>query len=236
MIQPERDPAGPPRPEHLSGTPFIDAEHPRVRAFAERAVEPASDEHDRVRRLFAAVRDEVRYDPYTATADPADYVASSVIERATAYCIPKAVLLTAAARSLGIPARLGFADVRNHLQSDRLAERMGGSDLFVFHGYSELYLDGAWRKATPAFNASLCARFGVPPLEFDGTEDALLHPFTGDGSRHMEYVRDRGSFTDLPLEQIVAAFMEAYPGLLERDDDVEDEAFAHSARASERRR
>jgi transglutaminase-like putative cysteine protease len=232
VIQPERDPTAPPRPEHLSPTPFIDAEHPRVRAFAQRAVESASDDRDRVRRLFAAVRDEVRYDPYTATADPADYVASTVIERETAYCIPKAVLLTAAARALGIPARLGFADVRNHLQSDRLAERMRGSDLFVFHGYSELYLAGAWRKATPAFNATLCARFGVPPLEFDGTEDALLHPFTGDGSRHMEYVRDHGSFTDLPLDEILAAFMEAYPGLLERADDVEDPEFAHSSRAS----
>jgi len=231
VIQPERDPAAPPAPEHLSPTRFIDAEHPAVRAFAQRAVESASDDRDRVRRLFAAVRDEVRYDPYAATADPADYIASGVIERRTAYCIPKAVLLTATARSLGIPARLGFADVRNHLQSDRLAERMRGSDVFVFHGYSGLYLDGAWRKATPAFNASLCARFGVPPLEFDGAEDALLHPFTGDGSRHMEYVRDRGSFTDLPLEQILEAFRDAYPGLLGGGDDVEDEAFAHSPRA-----
>jgi transglutaminase-like putative cysteine protease len=232
MVQPERDPAAPPGPEHLGATRFIDSEDPAVRAFARRAVEPASDERDRVRRLFAAVRDEIRYDPYTATANPSDYRASNVIARETAYCIPKAVLLTASARSVGIPARLGFADVRNHLQSQRLAERMGGSDLFVWHGYSELYLDGTWRKATPAFNASLCARFGVAPLEFDGSGDALLHPFTGDGSRHMEYVRDRGSYVDLPLEQIVESFRAAYPALLNRDDDVDDPAFAHSRRAS----
>lgn len=218
--------AAPPGPEHLASTAFIDAEHPAVRSFATRAVRPASDDRDRIRRLFAAVRDEIRYDPYSASTNPADYVASQVLERPAAYCIPKAVLLTAAARSLGIPARLGFSDVRNHLQSGRLAERMGGSDLFVFHGYSELYLDGAWRKATPAFNASLCARFGVTPLEFDGVEDALLHPFTGDGSRHMEYVLDRGTYADLPLKEILDALDAAYPGFLHGNDEVDDPRFA----------
>ena len=227
MVQPERDTAAPPGPEHLAATAFIDAEHPDVRAFARRAAEPASDNADRIRRLFVAVRDEIRYDPYTASTDPDEYVASHVLASSTAYCIPKAVLLTAAARSLGIPARLGFSDVRNHLQSDRLAERMQ-SDLFVYHGYSELYLDGTWRKATPAFNASLCARFGVAPLEFDGSEDALLHPFTGDGSRHMEYVRDRGSFSDLPLEQILEALDSSYPDFLRRHAEIDDPAFADS--------
>jgi transglutaminase-like putative cysteine protease len=226
---PEPDPDAPPRAEHLEPTGFIDSEDPAVRAFARRAVDPAGDERERVRRLFAAVRDEIRYDPYSATDEPGDYVASAVIERAVAYCIPKAVVLTAAARSLGIPARLGFSDVRNHLQSRRLAELMR-TDVFVYHGYSELYLDGAWRKATPAFNASLCERFGVAPLEFDGSQDALLHPFTGDGSRHMEYVCERGVYSDLPLEQIVAEFTAVYPGLMRRGGDVEDPEFAHSPR------
>ena len=27
-----------------------------------------------------------------------------------------------------------------------------GTDLFVYHGYAELFLDGKWVKATPAFN------------------------------------------------------------------------------------
>jgi hypothetical protein len=115
--------------------------------------------------------------------------------------------------------------VRNHLQSDRLRTLMG-TDVFVYHGYSELYLGGAWRKATPAFNATLCARFGVAPLEFDGTGDALLHPFSGDGRRHMEYVRDRGVFADLPLHELLAALSSAYPGLMGRHDLAADPAFA----------
>jgi transglutaminase-like putative cysteine protease len=122
------------------------------------------------------------------------------------------VLLTAAARAAGIPARLGFADVRNHLQSERLAAVMK-TDLFVYHGFSVLWIDGRWLKASPAFNAALCARFGVAPLEFDGRSDALLHAYTGDGRRHMEYVQDRGTRQDLPLDEILAAYAEHYPGM-----------------------
>lgn len=228
MVSPEPDPAAPPRPEHLAATAFIDSAHPVVRRFAADAVGDATDEQERMRRLFAAVRDEIRYDPYSASGEPDEYVASNVIARGSAYCVPKAVVLTATARSLGIPARLGFSDVRNHLQSDRLRALMG-TDVFVYHGYSELYLGGAWRKATPAFNAALCARFGVPPLEFDGTEDALLHAFSGDGQRHMEYVRDRGVFVDLPLKELLSALGSTYPGLLRRQDTGEDPAFAAEA-------
>lgn len=209
------DPATPPGPEDLAPTPFIDSDHPSVRAFAEGAVSGAADDRERLRALFAAVRDGVRYDPYSCSTDPADYVASNVLAQRQGYCIPKSVLLGAAARALGIPARLGFADVRNHLQSERLAEQMG-TDLFIYHGYTELWAGGAWRKATSAFNAELCARFGVPPLEFDGTQDALLHPFSGDGSQYMEYVRDRGVHRDLPLDDILATFDASYPGFLER--------------------
>ena len=224
MAQPDHRRADRPGPEHLAATAFIDAEHPGVRAFAELAVADAGTDRERISRLFTAVRDGIRYDPYQLSHDPQDYVASNVITHGVAYCIPKAVVLTAAARSLGIPARLGFSDVRNHLRSRKLAERMG-TDVFVFHGYSELYVDGAWRKATPAFNAELCERFGVAPLTFDGSADALLHPFSGDGSAYMEYVRDRGVYADLPLGLILEVFAAAYPdfGVGEAMDD--DPAF-----------
>jgi hypothetical protein len=74
------------------------------------------------------------------------------------------------------------------------------TDVFVFHGYGELYVQGAWRKATPAFNAGLCERFGVRLLTFDGSSDALLHPFTADAAASMEYIRDRRVYTDPPSE------------------------------------
>src|SRR5207253_6736755 len=147
-----------------------------------------------------------RYDPYTMSADPETYRASTVLRDGVAYCIPKAVLLCAAARAAGLTARLGFADVRNHLNSEKLRERMRGSDLFIWHGYVEFLLDGRWVKVTPAFNIELCERFGVLPLEFDGEHDALFHPYTADGREHMEYVRERGTFDELPFEQIMEDF------------------------------
>lgn len=226
MSQPERRHGGPPDPQDLAATAFIDTRHPAVQAFAERAIGDAATTRERVSRLFTAVRDEIRYDPYRLSYAREDYVASNVIGHAAAFCVPKAVVLTATARALGIPARLGFSDVRNHLQSPKLAERMGGTDIFVFHGYSELYVEGAWRKATPAFNAELCARFGVPPLTFDGSADALLHPFSADGSAYMEYVRDRGVYADLPLEQMLEVFADAYPGFGTGAPTVDDPAFS----------
>jgi transglutaminase-like putative cysteine protease len=225
MAQPEHPRADPPGPEYLAATEYINAGHPNVRAFAQRATGDAATDRERLSRLFTAVRDEIRYDPYQLSYEPRDYVASNVISRGVAYCIPKAVVLAATARSLGIPARLGFSDVTNHLQSPKLAERMG-TDIFLFHGYTELYVDGAWRKATPAFNAQLCERFGVPPLTFDGSADALLHPFAADGSAYMEYTHDRGVYPDLPLASILEVFAAAYPGFGTGPAADDDPAFS----------
>lgn len=188
---------------------FVDSDHPRLVARSRELTEGAVDDRERAVRLFYAVRDGLRYDPYSITAEPGDYRASHVLEQASAYCIPKAVLLTALARAAGIPARLGFADVRNHLASERLLALLQ-TDLFIFHGYTEFWLAGRWVKATPAFNVELCQRFGVHPLEFDGRADSLFHEFSVDGERHMEYVSSRGSYQELPFAEIIGAFEALY--------------------------
>ncbi len=157
---------------------FLDPDSASVRDFTEQVIAGASSPRERASLLFAAVRDRVWYDPYSVSRDPAHYRASYVLEAGRAYCVPKAVLLTAVLRAVGIPARLGFADVRNHLQTDTLRAVMGGTDLFVYHGYCSVHLDGRWMKATPAFNVELCERFDVPPVDFDGQSDALMHAFT----------------------------------------------------------
>ena len=199
-----------PTPADLAPTAFLDHDHPAVREFARDVTAGARDDTDRVAALFAAVRDRVRYDPYALDLRPDAMRASATLAGGRSWCVPKATLLAAAARSVGVPARLGFADVRNHLSTPRLLEVMG-TDVFRWHGYTLLHVGGAWRKASPAFNAELCERFGVAPLEFDGRTDALLHAHDGRGERYMEYLVDHGDHPDLPLDTIVAELRATYP-------------------------
>ena len=205
---------------------FIDADSDAVGEFVERTLSGSEVDRDDERAvavaLFKTVRDSIRYDPYAVSVAPEYFRASTVASSESNWCVPKAVLYTATLRHVGIPARLAFADVRNHLASEKLTEAMG-TDLFTWHGFTELYLDGRWLKASTAFNIEMCERFGVEVLEFDGTTDALMHPHDNAGRRHMEYVRQRGSFTDLPLEQILATFAEIYPDTVIRAAD--DPAF-----------
>ena len=200
---------GPPTEADLEPSETFDFDDPIVRAWAETVTDGGSGDAGRARRLFAAVRDQIRYDPYGLQDGREAYRASAVLASDGNWCVPKAILLVAGARATGIPARLGFADVRNHLSSEKLRARMG-TDLFVFHGYAALHVGGAWRKTSPAFNRELCERFGVPALEFDGRSDALLHAYDGSGRRHMEYVNDRGTWTDVPFAELQKAFAETY--------------------------
>ena len=218
-------------PAWLSPTWFIDSDDRAVADFADDAAGGATDPIEVAVRLFHAVRDGFRYDPYNVAYDRAAFRASSVVASSSNWCVPKSVLLTAAARHRGIPARLGFADVRNHLTSEKLSAQMG-TDLFAWHGYSELLLGDRWFKLSTAFNIELCERFGTKPLDFDGTDDALMHPYDQAGNRHMEYVNQRGSFDDLPLERILADFAEIYGYDTEASDvphsaaEAGDDAFA----------
>lgn len=195
---------------YLQPGAFLDSDHPEVREFAKSKVNGPGDAIERAVKLYYAVRDEVLYDPYYAGDDPVYFRASDCLRAKRGFCIPKAALLAACARAQGIPARVGFADVRNHLASERLLELVG-SDIFYWHSYAELHLEGRWVKATPAFNLSLCKRFGVRPLEFNGREDSLFHEYADGGRKHMEYVRDRGNFPDVPYEMILGEFRRLYP-------------------------
>jgi transglutaminase-like putative cysteine protease len=196
---------------HLRAGRYIDSDHPAVIAFAR---ENASGKGDRERAvsLYYATRDRIRYNPFLDFSKEETFQASRCITAGEGFCIGKAALLAACARAAGIPARVGFADVKNHLTTPALRERMG-SDLFVYHGYAELLIEDRWVKATPAFNIELCRRFRVKPLEFDGREDSIFHPFDEQDRRHMEYLRDRGSHDDVPVAEIMQAFREHYPVL-----------------------
>ena len=196
--------------KYLSPTYYIESDHPAVIEFANKHTKSDEKEIKRAIQLYYAVRDGIRYNPYSMEPYKESMKASAVLKRKDGYCVAKAVLLAACARSQKIPARLGFADVKNHLTTKRLM-RLMGTDVYIYHGYTEMFLNNKWVKATPAFNLTLCTNFNVKPLEFDGTKDSIFHPFDKSGNKHMEYVKDHGTFSDLPWEAIMAASKKSYP-------------------------
>lgn len=211
---------------------FIDSDAPQLRAFAARHTAGLSNDVERAVALYYAVRYGIRYDPYGIRLVKTDYIASRVAVVSSAYCIPKAVLLAAAARSFGIPSAIGLSDVRNHFTSRRLAARMGDRSLFLHHGYAVLRLGGTWVKAAPAFDAELCRRAGVRATEFDGRSDALLQEYDARDRRSMEYVRTHGIWSDLPYDRIAADFRGYYPVAFFNGEQHPDERFEDAAGAA----
>lgn len=195
--------------QYVQPTPAIDFENTAVVDFATKNSGDSTDPVKRAISLYYAVRDGIRYDPYSINLSVEGLRASTTLGTGRGWCVAKAILLAGCCRYFGIPARLGFADVRNHLTTARMRELMK-TDIFFWHGYTSIYLDGAWVKATPAFNIELCERFRLKPLDFDGRSDSIYHPFDLEGKKHMEYLRYRGEYADVPIDLIIETFRREY--------------------------
>ena len=194
-------------------TEFLDYTAPAVRAFIVEAIsDPSSPPRDLAIDLYYAVRDRIHYEIYGANLSRAGLAASAVVARRRGLCIHKSVLFAACARALAIPSRLVFVDVRNHMASPRL-KRLLQSDVLSYHCYAEVHLDGAWIKATPVFNEALCRLYRITPLEFDGETDSVLHPYDEVGRVFLEVTHERGTFDDLPYQQLTAGLRSAHPAL-----------------------
>lgn len=192
---------------YLRPTEFIESQAPPILELAAQLRRPTP--RQTAIAAFEWVRDEIRYDPYRALDERSDYRATAILTRHSGYCVQKAVLLAALCRAAGIPTRLGFADVRNHKSPERLTRAMG-TNLYVFHGFVELWLDEQWVKATPAFDPATTEKAGALPVELDGENDAMLHPVDPEGHPHIEYVASRGSYDELPFDEIRQSFAEVY--------------------------
>ena len=196
--------------KYLHPTYFLDFEHPVVQKFISANTVKEGTKTANAVELYYAVRDKIRYNPYTFSFEKSGFKASAIIESGESWCVPKAIVYAACCRGIGIPARLGYADVRNHLSTERMRRQMK-TDVFHWHGYIEVYLQNKWVKATPAFNKSLTDKFRLKPLEFDGISDSIYHPFDLAGNKHMEYLKDRGTYADLPLDEMLSSFSKLYP-------------------------
>lgn len=213
--------------DFLAPTPYLDSDNEEVRAFADAAIKGATTDIEKAVKLFYAVRDGIRYSPYETSRRKTHYRASWTLSRGVGWCVQKGIVMAAAARAVGIPARLGYADVRNHLASERLLEMMG-TDVFSFHGWIELWLDGRWIKVTPVFNKELCEKFHVKPQDFDGSAEALFQEHDQKGNKHMEYLRDRGAYTDLPLQEMLDDFDERYISFIDAGESMDGDFHAEA--------
>lgn len=207
--------------QYLDATEFIDSNDEKVMAYAKAVVPESATVKEKVIALYKAVRDDVFYNPYNLILDPKQISAGLTLNRKSGYCVEKSLLLAAVGRVHGIPSRLGFSIVKNHISTEKFTERLK-SDKFVFHGYNEFWVDGKWVKCTPAFNAALCEKFGVKPLDFDGENDSIFQQFTNDGAKYMEYLHEYGQFADFPYELFVSELKLHYPHLFEKKQPLAD--------------
>lgn len=202
----------------LRPTGFIDSNHPLIIEFAQRTTLHCKSDIEKAVAVYLAVRDGILYDPYHIDLRPEAIRASVTLQRGSGYCIEKALVMAAALRALGIPNRLGFANVRNHLATEKFIRALR-TDVFVFHGYVSVLLNGVWVKATPAFNKTLCDKFGVAPLEFDGKSDSIFQEYDHNGHQYMEYLQYHGEFDDFPFALFVQELRAHYPHFFEQGNE-----------------
>ena len=207
--------------QYLKSTEFLDSDHDSVREYAEKNTVGASNDTERAIKLYYAVRDDFQYDPYVLDLRRESLRASKLLTKKRGYCVEKAVLLAAAARSVGIPSRLSFYIVRNHIATEKLAKALE-KDYLVFHGAAEMFLEGKWVKATPAFNRRLCDFLGVDPIEFDGTSDAIFQEYDRKGNVFMEYLHEYGAFDDMPYQMFLDELEKHYPHITNNPRFVTD--------------
>lgn len=191
--------------EFISGIPVLDVQR------------------DQAVTIYEYVRDAFLYDPYHLDLRPDYLISEIVVGKKRAWCVEKALVAVAVFRAFQIPARFGFGIVKNHIGVEKLTQYLKREEI-VFHGFTEVLLDGKWAKCTPAFDPRICHISGVPVLKWDGREDSLFQPFSGE-NRFMEYIHFYGSFADIPFELMHREMYRYYPHLFHHPIDTKAFSF-----------
>lgn len=198
-----------PSPEACLGpTRFIDSTHPSIVAAVDELGIRCLPPVERARRVFAFVKDRIRYE-FSAKMSEEEYIASYVLAAGRGFCVQKAVLLAALGRAAGVPTALALSDLRDRSLPAWVTEALT-TDVMHHHGLNAFWLDGAWVKVDASLSPDVVERKGYRDVVFAPPEDALLAPTTLAGAPHADYVAFHGLYADLPFEQMIGAFLEAY--------------------------
>ena len=200
---------------YLNPGHYTDSNHPAVIEYVQSKTKELDSIENKIIALYKSVRDDFRYYPYHLILKPEALKASHLLTKEYGYCVEKSNLFAACMRVLCVPSKLCFANVRNHLATDRV-EAYLKTDLMVFHGFVEIFLKDKWIKVTPVFDTSICERLGVSVLEFDCIEDSIFQESDKSGNPFMIYEHYYGSFSDLPFELFVSELRRHYPHLFEK--------------------
>lgn len=194
---------------YLSPAPGITSDDSYVLELAQTLTEGTQNDRERVVRLFEFVRDHIRYNLNAPFHKLAHYEAQNTLRRKEGFCIQKSSLLVTLARSIGIPSRLVFADIRNHLLPDHLIQFMG-TDIVTYHCYVEWFLKDDWIKVAPSFDEKTCRENGFRLVIFDGYHDAVLPSEDLYGQPHITYLKQHGVYNGIPIEEILEAWKRFY--------------------------
>lgn len=175
--------------------------------------------------LYYKVRDGFIYNPYHLDLRPEALKSSTISKKSRAWCVEKSIVMATGLRALGIPSKLGYGIVINHIGVEKLTQALRREEI-VFHGYVSAYIDGKWVKSTPAFDPLICKVSGVEPLEWDGEEDALFQAYQG-SQKFMEYTHFYGEFDDVPVDLMNAEMEKYYPHLFENEYNSRNFSFFH---------
>lgn len=209
---------------YLKATPILEVNHKSTQELIA-DIDTSLSKKEQAIALYYKVRDGFVYNPYHLDLRPQGLKSSAVMQKSRAWCVEKAIVMATGLRALGIPSKLGYGIVVNHIGVEKLT-KMLKRDEIVFHGYVSAYIEGKWIKSTPAFDPLVCQLSGVDPLGWDGENDALFQEFQ-DGHKFMEYIHFYGEFPDVPVELMNAEMEKYYPHLFEESYNSRTFSFFH---------
>ncbi|MCF6181423.1 transglutaminase-like domain-containing protein [Lutibacter sp.] len=207
--------------DYLNATYYFDYETDEIQKLIQKFKTDTLTQKEKAKQLYLKIRDNWRYNPYRISLSKENYKASVISKKTETHCIDKSILLIAGLRGLQIPAKIHLAKVKNHIGIERIIEKFGTDEISP-HGMVDVFLDGKWLKASPAFNKELCLKCNVAPLDFDGESDSIFQEFDNKGNEFMEYLEDYGSFDDVPIDFIFKNFKENYPKIFEKYEGQKD--------------